>query len=102
MHRALRGAGPLSDAEKVRVEVALSTVFLAHGNAFILHQRGLFETGAYNGQEALVRIYFRSPLARSYWARHRNEGHDAKYVALLDKIVAAVEAERATTEDTHA
>jgi hypothetical protein len=104
MYRALTGAGPLSDAERARVEVSLAVVFGTHETAFNLRQRDLMEVGAYNGLEALARLYLRSQYGRAYWARRRNEGKDAKYVALLDGIVAAVETERAartTNEGPH-
>jgi hypothetical protein len=104
MYRALRGTSPLSDPERVRVEVALAAVFGMHEGAFNLRQRNLIEAGAYAGQEALVRLFLRSPYAQAYWARRHGEGKDPKYVALLDGMVAAVEAKRAaraTSEDPH-
>jgi hypothetical protein len=104
MYRALRGTSPLSDPERVRVEVALAAVFGMHEAAFHLRQRNLIEAGAYAGQEALVRLFLRSPYAQAYWARRHDEGKDPKYVALLDGMVAAVEAKRAaraTSEDPH-
>lgn len=95
MHRALSGAGPLSDAEWARVEVALSVAFGIHESAFNLRQRDLMEVGAYNGLEALVRLYLRSPHAQGYWKRRRKEAKDPKYVALLDGMVVAIEAAQA-------
>ena len=102
MYRALRGSSPLSDPERVRVEVALAAVFGMHELAFYLQQRNLIEASAYMGFETIVRLFMRSPYVQAYWARHHDEGKDPKYVALLDGIVAAVEAERAaraTSED---
>lgn len=95
MNRALTGAGLLSDAERARVEVSLAVVFGAHETAFHLHQRNLMEVGAYNGLEAMIRLYLRSPHVRAYWARHRGEGHNADYVSLLDGIVRNIEEQRA-------
>lgn len=95
MNRALTGAGPLSDAERARVEVSLAVIFGAHGTAFHLHQRNLIEVGAYNGLEAMIRLYLRSPHVQAYWGRHRGEGHDASYVSLLDGILKNIEDRRA-------
>lgn len=96
MFRALSSTGPLSDSERARVNVALAVVFGVHQTAFDLRTRGLIEPGAYNGLEALVRLYLRSQLAQGYWQRHRNEGKDARYVALMDGIVVEIEAARAS------
>jgi len=96
MYRALRGTGPLSDPERIRVEVSLAAVFGMHEVAFTLKQRDMIEPGAYMGFEAIVRLFMRSPYVQAYWARHHNEGKDPKYVALLDGMAAAVEAERVT------
>ena len=96
MYRALSGTGPLSDSERARVNVALAVVFGVHQTAFDLRTRGLIEPGAYNGIEALVRLYLRSQLAQGYWKRRRNEGKDARYVALMDGMVVEVEAARAS------
>ena len=102
MHRALTGTGPLSDAERARVEVALSVVFGIHQTAFDLRQRDLIETGAYNGLEALVRLYLRSQHAQGYWKRRRNEGKDDRYVALMDGMVATIEAARSAKTTSEA
>lgn len=96
MHRALTGSGPLSDSERARVEVALSVVFGTHQTAFDLRQRDLIEPGAYNGFEALARLYLRSQRAQGYWKRRRNEGKDARYVALMDGMIVEIEAARAS------
>lgn len=96
MHRALSGTEPLSDSERARVEVALAVVFGTHQTAFDLRQRNLIEPGAYNGLEALVRLYLRSQHAQGYWKRRRNEGKDARYVALMDGIIVEIEAARAS------
>lgn len=96
MYRALTGTEPLSDSEKARVEVALAVVFGTHQTAFDLRQRHLIEPGAYNGLEALVRVYLRSQHAQGYWKRRRNEGKDAKYVALMDGMIVEIEAARAS------
>jgi hypothetical protein len=96
MYRALSGAGPLSDSERARVNVAMAVVFGIHQTAFDLRQRDLIEPGAYNGLEALVRLYLRSQHAQGYWKRHRNEGKDARYVALLDGMIVEIEDARAS------
>lgn len=96
MYRALSGTAPLSDSERARVNVALSVVFGVHQTAFDLRMRGLIEPGAYNGLEALVRLYLRSQLAQGYWKRRRNEGKDARYVALMDGMLVEIETARAS------
>ena len=96
MYRALSGTGPLSDSERARVNVALAVVFGIHQTAFDLRQRKLIEPGAYNGLEALVRLYLRSQLAQGYWKRRRNEGKGTGYVALMDGMIVEIEAARAS------
>ena len=95
MNRALRGTGPLSDAESLRMDAAIAVALGVHEAGFNLRQRGLIEAGTYNALESATRDYMRSAYVRDWWAQNRNKGRDADYVALLDGMVANVEAKRA-------
>lgn len=94
MHRALRGTGPLSEAEKLRMNVVIGVAIGTHEAGFNLRQRGLIEAGTYSGLEVSTRRYLRSPYVQRWWARGR-EGKDTQFVALADGMVARIEAEQA-------
>ena len=88
MHRALFATGPLSDAEKLRMISVISIALGVHEAAFTLRLRGLMEDGAYKGFESGARRYLRTPIVQQWWAENRTLGKDARYVALIDGIVA--------------
>ena len=90
MHRALRGTGPLSDAEKLRMLSVISIALGVGEAAFSVRQRGLMEEGTYKSFEGYTRNYLRSPVVQQWWAANRNYGKDPAYVALLDGIVAEI------------
>ncbi|MFN0023126.1 MAG: hypothetical protein ACKVS5_04430 [Parvularculaceae bacterium] len=90
MHRALFETGPLSDAEKLRLDIVIGMALGVHEAAFNIRQRGLIEIGAYNGLEMATRRYLRSSFVQLFWARRRNDGNDPAYVALLDGMVAQI------------
>lgn len=95
MHRAIYGTGPLSDVDKLRL-INFFAVALGVGEAaFNLRQRGLMEDGAYKGLEAGTRLYLHSPAVQQWWAENRAYGKDPAYVALLDGIVAEINAKQA-------
>ena len=94
MHRALRGTGPLSEAEKLRMNIVIGIAIGTHEAGFNLRQRGLIEAGTYSGLEVTTRRYLRNPYVQRWWARGR-EGKDAQFVAQLDAMVASIEAEQA-------
>lgn len=87
MHRALYGTGPLSAAERLRMDVVLGTMMGLHEAAFVLRQRGLIEPSIYNTFEATMRLYTRSAIVQEWWSRFRTTGKDAGYVALIDGMV---------------
>ena len=90
MHRALRGTGPLSEAEKLRMISVISIAIGVAEAAFSVRQRGLMEESTYKSFESATRQYLHSPIVQQWWAEYRNHGKDPAYVALLDGIVAQI------------
>lgn len=96
MHRALTGAGPLTEAEKLRMMSVIPVALGVCEAAFNLRQRGLMEDASYNSLEGGTRLYLLSPAVQQWWAENRATGKDPAYVALLDGIVAEIKAKQAT------
>jgi len=69
MHRALTGKGPLSDSERLRMDVVLSVALGVPEAGFNLRQRGLCEISVYNSLEASTRMYMRTSIAQDWWSR---------------------------------
>ena len=95
MHRALSATGSLTEPEKLRM-ISVIAVALGLGEAaFNLRQRGLMEDAAFKGIQNGSRLYLHSPIVQQWWAEHRAYGKDPAYVALLDGIVAEINAKQA-------
>lgn len=88
MHRALFATGPLSEPERFRMGVNISTVMGMHEAAFTLLRQGLVEPHIYNTFEATVRLYTRRLIVQEWWSRFRDTGRDVAYVALIDGMIA--------------
>jgi len=76
MHRALFATGPLSDAERLRMDSAIVAAIAAHEAAFNLRQRDLCELNAYTSLESGARPYLRSSIVQEWWSRSRKYGKD--------------------------
>ncbi len=94
MHRALYGTAPLTEVEKLQMRSVISVALGAHEAAFNAHRRGLMEDGAYAALEQGARLYLLSLFVQQWWANHRQRGHDPAYVALMDRLVAEINAKR--------
>jgi hypothetical protein len=92
MHRALTGAGPLSESERWAMFAFLGVALGTHETAFNLRKRGLIEESAYRSAEWHTRSYLRSTIVRKWWARTRHAGKDPDYVALIDHMIAEIDA----------
>ncbi|MBX3708061.1 MAG: hypothetical protein KF911_15655 [Pseudomonadales bacterium] len=92
MHRALFATGPLSDVERLRIGTCIAVALGTHEAAFNLRRRGMIEEAAYRSCEEVTRRYLLSPIVRRWWARNRDSGRDAAFVALLDGFVAKIDA----------
>ncbi len=92
MHRALYGAAPLSESEKLRFGNLMGHAIGAHEGAYMLMKRGLVEPAAYARGEGITRLYMQSPRVRKWWRQRRDYGYDPAFRALIDKIAAECEA----------
>jgi hypothetical protein len=86
MQRAMFGAEPLTDAEKLRFGNLMGLAIGTHEGAFMLLQRGLIEQTAYQRSEGITRLYMQSPRVRKWWRARREYSYDQKFRALIDKL----------------
>ncbi|HXI85847.1 MAG TPA: hypothetical protein VNH64_00200 [Parvularculaceae bacterium] len=91
MHRALSGSAPLSEAEKIRFNTAISVGIGVHAAAFNLRERGLVESAAYEGTASSTKAYMASARVRRWWSLHRMGGYAAAFRAIVDAIAAEYE-----------
>lgn len=102
MHRALYGAAPLSESEKLRFGNLMGHAIGAHEGAYMLMMRGLVEPAAYRRGEGITRLYMQSPRVRKWWRQRRDYGYDPRFRALIDKISAECEAAAVLTAQSGA
>ena len=86
MHRALNDGGSLTDPEKLRFANLLGYAIGAHEAAFMLHNRSLVETAAYDRSEGLSRMYLQSRRVRKWWRIRREYKYDPRFRALIDAM----------------
>lgn len=99
MHRALYSTGPLTEIEKLQMRSVIGVALGVHEAAFNAHKRGLMEDGAYTTLEQAARLYLLSPFVQQWWAEAGRRGHDPAYVALVDEMVAKINAKRKARAD---
>ncbi|MGE0742650.1 MAG: hypothetical protein AB7O98_15025 [Hyphomonadaceae bacterium] len=95
MHRALYGSGPLTDTEKLRMRSVIGVALGIHRAGFNAHKRGLMEDDAYSALEQAARLYLLSPFVQQWWAGAGKSGNDPAYVALMNAMVAEINAKQA-------
>jgi hypothetical protein len=91
MNRALFGAEPLNDAEKLRFANLMGYALGMHEGAFMLSNRGLIESAAFARTGGLMRMYFQSPRVRKWWLTRREFGYDPAFRSIIDAIVTEIE-----------
>lgn len=91
LHRALFGAEPLTEPEKMRfVYVCECTVGMYYAS-FNLRSRKLVEGSAYERLGGIVRWYFSSPRARKWWRAVRSQGFSPEFRQSIDTMIKAIE-----------
>jgi len=91
MNRALNGSAPLSESEKLRFANLLGYALGMHEGAFMLRQRGLVESAAFDRTGGLMRLYFQSPRVRKWWRIRREYGYAPAFRAMIDELADSFE-----------
>ncbi len=91
LHRALFGAAPLTEAEKLRFAYICECTVGMYYAAFNLRSRKLVEGSAYERLSGIVRWHFSSPRARKWWRAVRSQGFSPDFRHSIDAMIEAIE-----------
>lgn len=91
-HRALYETGDLTDAEKTRFYLLMSSLFTMFENFYAMHLSGMMEDRLSLRMRTSVRDYLASPRAQRWWsiARERTFGSNPEFTAEIDGILAEI------------
>ncbi len=94
LQRALFSGEKISDAEKSRLYITLSGMFVACENGFAMAQSGMMEDSFWPRMLASMADYLRPAKGRRWWqvARIRTFASNDAFVQVIDKLVAGIEA----------
>lgn len=92
MQRALFGTGELTDAEKTRFFLLMSSMFVMFEGAFAMTRSGMLEDRLWPRMRASMRGYVASERAQRWWAiaRKRAFGANPEFCAAVDEVLAEV------------
>ena len=84
----------LTDAEKTRLYLILSSMFVGLENGFAMAQSGMMEEGFWPRMRASAIDYLKPARGRRWWAvaRQRTFAPNPAFVAEMDALVAEIEA----------
>lgn len=103
LHRALFGAAPLTEPEKLRFAYICECTVGMYYASFNLRSRKLVEGSAYERLGGIVRWHFSSPRARKWWRGVRSQGFSKEFRQSIDAMIEAIEAPAtAPKEDSNA
>lgn len=102
LHRALFGAAPLTEVEKLRFTYICECTIGMYYAAFNLRSRRLVEGSAYERLGGIVRWHFSSPRARKWWRAVRSQGFSPDFRQKIDAMIEAIEVHAvAPTNEDH-
>ncbi len=92
LQRALFGAGEITDAEKTRLFLVMSSMFVTFENGFTMHQSGMIADRFWPRMRSSMRDYIAPPRAQRWWqlARKRSFAGNPEFCAEVDAILAEV------------
>jgi hypothetical protein len=99
MQRALYGAAPLSEAEKLRFSVNMALILGAMEAGDGLWRQGLFDDLTYQRLLRSLVFYFRSPRMRKWWTLSRKDLFIPPFSDVIDEIAARAEAKSRPTKE---
>lgn len=94
LQRALFAGEKISDAEKTRLYLILSSMFLGLENGFAMARAGMMDEAFWPRMLASTSTYLETPRGRRWWAtaRERTFAPNEAFVAEIDALVARLEA----------
>jgi hypothetical protein len=92
MQRAFYNAAPLTDAEKLRFSINMSSMMSTVESAYVLWRQGLFDEVSYQRLLRSMANYFESPRMRKWWALARKDRFIPPFSEVIDEIAARAEA----------
>ena len=98
MQRALFGAAPLTDADKLRFGINMSNMLSAVESGDVLWRQGLFDEKAYHRTLRSMAIYFQSPRVRKWWKLARQDRFIPPFSGVIDEIAQKAEAKSRLVE----
>ncbi len=94
LQKALFSGEKISDAEKTRLYITLSSMFVGCENGFAMDQSGMMEDSFWPRMRASLADYLRPARGRRWWrvARQRTFAANKDFVQAIDALVAEIEA----------
>ena len=99
LHRALFGAAPLTEPEKLRFAYICECTVGMYYASFNLRSRKLVEGSAYERLGGIVRWHFSSPRARKWWRVVRSQGFSPEFRQSIDAMIEAIEGHAAAPKE---
>ncbi len=95
LQRALFSQDDLTDADKTRLYLILSSMFTTFENGFVMNQSGMMNERFWPRMRDSMRDYIRPERGRRWWriARKRTFGGDPEFCAEVDAVIAEILAE---------
>ena len=95
LQRALFGADDLTAAEKTRLYLVLSSMFLVFENGFVMHRSGMMEERFWPRMRDSLHDYIAPERAQRWWriARKRTFRANPEFIAEVDAVIAEIKQE---------
>lgn len=91
---SLYGTGKMTDAEKTRFYLSMSSLLMMFENGFTLHREVMIETYFWPRMRQSLRDFIAPPRAQRWWeiARDRSFSESTVFVAEVDAVLAEINA----------
>ena len=96
-HKSLYGTGKMTDAEKTRFYLLMSSLLVMFENGHALHRKGMIEAHFWPRMRQSLRDFIAPPRAQRWWeiARKRSFSESKIFVEEVDAILAEINAKTA-------
>ena len=103
-HKALYSTGKLTDAEKTRFYLLMSSLLMMFENGHVLHRQGMMEDHFWPRMRQSLRDFIAPPRAQRWWeiARKRSFSESTVFVAEVDAVIAEINAKADVKAEAHA
>ena len=96
-HDALYGMGKMTDADKTRFYLLMSSLLMMFENGHVLHREGMMEDHFWPRMRQSLRDFIAPPRAQRWWeiARKRSFSESTDFVQEVDAVLAEINAKAA-------